>query len=157
MKKVKSEEFIELSIFQVAEIICAVDIITIVEIIKHLDITQVKNAPAFVRGVASLRGEIISVIDVRAKFGLTPIPLNEDMRIIVVNYQNENTGLLVDKIIDVNRVDQNSIGPLTSNINSVNKDYFSGIYTMENDLSAVLNLDELLAFEHKNSDNRVLV
>ncbi|MCB9056957.1 MAG: chemotaxis protein CheW [Calditrichae bacterium] len=157
MKKVKSDEAVELSIFQVAEIICAVDITKIVEIIKHLDLTLVKNAPSFVRGVASLRGEIITVIDVRAKFGLEPIPLNEDMRIIVVNYQNENTGLLVDKIIDVNRVEQNSIGPLTSNINSVNKDYFSGIYTMENDLSAILNLDELLVFDHKSSDNKVLV
>ena len=69
MAKSKNEEkLLELTIFKVTEIICALDILQIKEIIKHLEISSVKNAPDYVRGVASLRGEIISVIDVGIKF-----------------------------------------------------------------------------------------
>jgi len=145
-KKNQSEQFNELTIFQVADILCAIDIIKIKEIIKHLDISAVRNAPDFVRGVASLRGEIISVIDLRTKFGFEPIVLNEDMRIIVINFQGENTGLLVDKIHDVHRISVDSLEPLTSNINGVNREYFSGIYKMEKSLAAVLNTEELLKY-----------
>ena len=151
MAKAKmGEQFKELTIFQVADILCAIDITEIKEIVKHLEISRVMNAKEYVRGVASLRGEIISVIDVRVKFGGVPIPLNEDMRIIVINFQDENTGLLVDKIHDVEIVNVSSLEPLTSNINGVNREYFSGIYKMDKKLAAVLNTNELLNFLQSN-------
>ncbi len=149
---VKENTYVELSIFEVAGVKCALDILNIQEIIKHLEISKVHNAPPFIRGVASLRGEIITVLDVRVKFGFEQIPLNEDMHIIVIKYDGENIGLLVDHIIDVHVVEKNSLEPLTSNINSVNRDFFSGIYKMENQLAAVLNPKELLAYSHKEAD-----
>ncbi len=144
----KNDQSKELTIFQVADILCAIDITEIKEIVKQLDISRVMNANDFIRGVASLRGEILSVIDVRVKFGLDPIPLNEDMRIIVINFQGENTGLLVDKIHDVEMVNNSSLEPLTSNISGVNREYFSGIYKMDKKLAAVLNTNELLKYSH---------
>ncbi len=152
MAKVKVEQFKELTIFQVANILCAIDITEVKEIVKHLEISRVMDADDYIRGVASLRGEILSVIDVRVKFGEKAIPLNEDMRIIVINFEGENTGLLVDKIHDVEMINIKSLEPLTSNINGVNRDYFSGIYKMNNKLAAVLNTKELLKYSHANSE-----
>jgi purine-binding chemotaxis protein CheW len=152
MAKVKVEQFKELTIFQVADILCAIDITEVKEIVKHLEISRVMDADDYIRGVASLRGEILSVIDVRVKFGEKAIPLNEDMRIIVINFEGENTGLLVDKIHDVEMINVKSLEPLTSNINGVNRDYFSGIYKMDNKLAAVLNTNELLKYSHANSE-----
>lgn len=142
----------DLAIFQVNETLCAIEIVNIKEIIKHLDISAVQNAPEYVRGVASLRGEIISVIDVRVKFGKPSIPLNEDMRIIVINFHGENTGLLVDKIEDIHPADCDAIDPLTSNINGVNRDFFSGIYKMDKKLAAIVNTDELLKFNQSEPE-----
>ncbi|RMH65004.1 MAG: purine-binding chemotaxis protein CheW [Calditrichaeota bacterium] len=145
--KEKTVDWKELTIFQVADITCAMDILKIKEIIKHLELTRIHNAPDFVRGVASLRGEIITVVDVRVKFGFEPAPLNEDMRIIVIRHKDENIGLLVDRIWDVHRVNDTVMEPLASNINGVNRDFFSGIYKMEEGLATVLNTDTLLDSE----------
>jgi len=142
-KKVNNQ-YKELTIFQVADILCAIEITEIKEIVKQLDLSRVMNAEKYIRGVANLRGEILSVIDVRVKFGLEPIPLNEDMRIVVISYKSENTGILVDKVHDVHRVQYDSIEPLTSNINGVNREFFSGIYKLDKKLAAVLNTSELL-------------
>ena len=153
-RKNKSEQFEELTIFQVADILCAIDIIKVKEIIKHLEISAVRNSPDFVRGVASLRGEIISVIDVRVKFGFEPLVLNEDMRIIVISFDGENTGLLVDKILDIHRVNSNSLEPLTSNINGITREFFRGIYKMDKNLAAVLNTEELLNYKTLSTERR---
>ncbi|HED09510.1 MAG TPA: purine-binding chemotaxis protein CheW [Caldithrix abyssi] len=151
--KRNEQEWMELTIFQVADVSCAMDILNIKEIIKHLEITRVHNAPPYIRGVASLRGEIITVVDVREKFGFDPIPLNEDMRIIVTSYRGENTGLLVDRVLDVHMVDVDAMEPLASNINGINRDFFSGIYKMESGLAAVLNTEALLQGDSKLNEH----
>ena len=150
VKKIDNEN-IELSISQVGKITCAIDISRIQEINKHLIFTKVHDAPNFVRGILNLRGQIITVIDLGVKFGFKQKVLNEDMRVIVVKYDNENIGLLVDKIVDVVMADVRDMERAPSNISGVAGDYFSKIYKMEKHLAAILNIDELLKVEEKKS------
>ncbi len=137
----------ELSIFEVGEITCAINITQIQEINKHLEITRVHNAPEFVKGILNLRGQIITIVDLRVKFGFKSLPLNEDMRIIVVNYHGERTGLLVDKIVDVAPAREQDLEPPPSNINGVAGDFFSSIYKMEHTLAAILNVESILKMD----------
>lgn len=151
MAKKKKNENMELSIFDVGPLTCAVNINGIQEFNKHLDITPVHNAPHYVRGLLNLRGQIITVIDLRKKFGFEPIESNNEMRIIVVKYNHENVGLLVDKIVDVLTADPKAMDPPPSNINGVAGGYFSSIYKMEEGLAAVLNIVEILKMDESVS------
>ncbi len=151
MTKKTDIENIELSISQVGEITCAIDINQIQEINKQLIFTRVHDAPEFVRGILNLRGQIITVIDLGVKFGFKQKVLNEDMRVIVVKYENENIGLLVDKIVDVVIAGKKDMERSPSNISGVAGEYFEKIYKMENHLAAILNIDELLKTENLKS------
>ena len=95
------DEVQELTIFEVGPITCALSIQDIQEINKHLEMTRVANAPEYIRGISNLRGTIITVIDMRIKFGLKPKEFDENTRIVVVKNQDEMLGLLVDRMLDV--------------------------------------------------------
>lgn len=143
-EKVKNNELQELSIFEVGPITCAIGIQDIQEINKHLEITQVTNAPDYIRGISNLRGSIITVIDMRIKFGLEHTEIGDSTRIVVVKNQGEQIGLLVDKMLDVLFVDESDLEPTPSNVNGIAGKFFSGIYKMQNKLAALLNINEIL-------------
>ncbi len=134
----------ELALFKVNDMICGLDTSLVQEINKQTDITDVHLAPDYVRGVMNLRGEIATVIDLRTKFGLESLEINDEMKVVVVRQGTENIGLLVDSVSDVVMADSNEISPPPSNVSGVTGIFFDGIYTMEQDLVAVLNVDELL-------------
>jgi purine-binding chemotaxis protein CheW len=135
---------LELAIFQVNDMLCAVETRFVQEINQNTDITFVHRAPAYVRGVINLRGEIVTVIDLRTKFQLDSVPITDDSKIIVVMQEGENIGLLVDSIYDVVIADRSSISSPPANVGGVAGAFFSGVYRMETSLVAILNLPELL-------------
>ncbi|MEW6289875.1 MAG: chemotaxis protein CheW [Thermodesulfobacteriota bacterium] len=134
----------ELAIFQVGEMPCGLDTSWVREIIKNTQITKVHLAPDYVRGVINLRGEIATVIDLRKKFSLAPCEDDGKMEIVVVRRSSENIGILVDQVRDVVWADGKNITPPPSNISGVTGVFFEGIYKMERELVAILNIDELL-------------
>lgn len=138
----------ELAIFQIGEMPCGLDTSWVREIIKNTQITRVHLAPDYVRGVINLRGEIATVIDLRKKFSMEPAENNGAMEIVVVRSNSENIGILVDSVRDVIWADEKDITPPPSNISGVTGIFFEGIFKMERELVAILNIEELL----KNAD-----
>jgi purine-binding chemotaxis protein CheW len=134
----------ELVIMEVGDVLCGLDLTQIQEISKLLDITPVHHAPAYVRGVVNLRGQIVTVIDVRSKCGFAPLELNEDHRIVVVRWAGENIGLLVDRVQDIAMIEARDVLEPPANFSSVNGAFFAGIYPMEQGLVAIVRLAELL-------------
>lgn len=135
---------IELALFQAGNMFCGLDTHHVQEINHNLEITPVYRAPAYVRGVINLRGEIVTVIDMHQKFGLGPSPINDETQVVVVRYEDELIALLVDTIYDVVIAKQSDISPPPSNVDGVSGAFFNGVYRMEKDLVAVLDIDELL-------------
>jgi len=85
------------------------------EIVRMRPITPVPRVPAPVRGVVSLRGEIVQVIDLRRRLGLPPAdggPSAQRARIVVLNSDDgQLTGLLVDRVSEVLRIDEEALRP----------------------------------------------
>jgi purine-binding chemotaxis protein CheW len=74
------------------------------EIVRVPDISAVPDAPDYVEGVINLRGRIISVIDLRKRFGETKIESNRKNRILVTDIERRVVGLIVDAASEVLRV-----------------------------------------------------
>ncbi len=140
----KDEKITELATFYLGDTLCGIDIKSIQEINKLIDMTQVPQAPDYVLGVLNLRGEIVTVIDLGRKLGLSPANITPDSRNIIINYQNENVGLLVDKIGDVVEVDTKKIEPAPANLEEIQGSFFEGVLKDEKVLVGILNLDEAL-------------
>src|ERR1700759_4745255 len=81
------------------------EILKVREIIGYMDITAVPRTPSYVRGVINLRGQVISVVDLRAKFDMDRAERTEQTCIIVVEINRDgrklNTGIVVDKVSEV--------------------------------------------------------
>ena len=146
----------ELVLFDVDHMCCGIDIEHVQEINKTLDFTTVHRAPDFVKGVLNLRGSIVSIIDLRTKLGQKQIPLSADMRVIIIRYNDENVGLLVDAINDVIEVEEENLDTLVNNSNNENSAYFSGVYKMDKELVAILNVEEILKVNERSSLNKDL-
>ena len=134
-------------VLEVGNIRCGIAITQIQEINKQIDMTPVHHAPAYIRGIINLRGQIVTVVDLRIKFGLPPLELAEERCIVVVRWSGENIGLLADRIQDIVVADAADILDPPANIRGVTGAFFFGIYPMEQGLVAFLRLPELLKYE----------
>jgi len=138
-----------LALFETGDLLCGLDISHVQEINKNIAVTVVHRAPDYVRGVINLRGEIVTVVDLRVKFAIAPSPQGEESQIVIVRQGDENIGLMVDSVSDVVMADEKDIEPPPSNLAGVTGRFFIGIYKLEHSLVAILNIDELLAREYE--------
>lgn len=143
----KINDNIEMATFYVGSALFGMDILKVQEINKILDLTVVPQAPEYVKGILNLRGQIVTIIDLGIKLGLSRIEVGPDTRNIIVNSKNEYIGLLVDRIGDVERTSEDKIEPPPANIGGVNAQYFEGVYKKENSLIGILNVEKVLKEE----------
>jgi purine-binding chemotaxis protein CheW len=106
--------------------------------------TRIPNAPKYVKGVINLRGEVVSLIDLRQKLGMELTEVNNNSRIIVVSDDDIFAGLIVDSSSEVMEINNDSIdSPPNTNEN----DYLSYIYGIgktDNRLIILLELPKIL-------------
>lgn len=145
-KKEVREETTQLVIFKLGQEEFGVDILQVREIEK-LDqgITRVPKAPHFVEGVINLRGEIIPIVDLRKRFGLTLPPLGHDSRVIIVEVGENLVGMLVDAVVEVLRIPVSSIEPPPPITKGVDAYYLAGVAKIAERLIVLLNLDRALS------------
>jgi purine-binding chemotaxis protein CheW len=119
------------------------------EVILVGEITSVQHAPLYVRGIANLRGKIITILDLNLKLGLPSHEVDDETRILIVNWMNENIGLLVECVSDVVNLSSEQIEIPPSNIKNDLGRFLSGVYYKadEDRLLGVLDLDSVLEME----------
>ena len=115
---------VELATFYVGDSLCGMDILKVQEINKLLEMTEVPLAPDYVKGILNLRGQIVTVIDLGSKLSLADTETDGDTRNIIVNSNGEYIGLLVHKIGDVERTEEENIEPPPANIGGIQGKYF---------------------------------
>jgi len=124
-----------------------VNILTVQEIIRPVEITRVPHAPEFVEGVINLRGRILPVIDLRTRFGFPSREQNGDMRIIVVEIGEQTVGFMTDSVQEVLRVDVNSIEPAPEIAVGIEAGYLRGVAKLDERLLILLELGNILSDE----------
>jgi len=130
-------------------LLLGIDIRQVQEINRQLDVTCVPQAPKCVRGVINLRGEVTTVIDLRTILSLKQTQVTETSRNLIINYEGETLGFLVDRVSDIVDLRGDEINPPPSNVDGVQGKYFLGVHTLETEILVLLNLDAVLAEESK--------
>ncbi len=134
----------ELATFYVGDSLCGMDILKVQEINKLLEMTEVPLAPDYVKGILNLRGQIVTVIDLGNKLSLADTEISSETRNIIVNSNGEYIGLLVHRIGDVERTEEDKIEPPPANIGGIQGRYFEGVFKKEKSLIGILNVEEIL-------------
>lgn len=133
-----------LAVFRVGRYMCGLLISSIQEINKNLLLTPVHEAPDYVRGIINLRGNIVTVIDLRRKLGLESVPLQSGTRNVIVKLDREMVGLLVDSVDDIVEVQRSDIRPTPAHLAKELGDAFEGVIQLGDELVAILELNYLL-------------
>lgn len=136
---------VDLATFCVGELLLGIDIRSVREINRHLDFTPVPHAPPRVRGVINLRGEVVTVMDLRTILGLGKTELTRHARNIIVHSGSEQIGLLVDRVADTVSVSADAIELPPANVHGADAAMFRGVCRQETDLVVILDVEAALA------------
>jgi len=118
-----------------------VPILTVKEIIGLLPITQIPQAPAFVRGMVNLRGSVIPVVELRKKFQMESVEDTEQTCIIVVQTNGANElGMVVDQVSEVLDIPGNEVVEPVTLGGEIRTDYILGIGKSQGRITMLLDL-----------------
>ena len=122
------------------------------EIIRICPITPVPNMPPHVRGVINLRGTVIAVLDLRAKFSMAPVPPGERACIIVLQLGVASTrptliGIIVDAVEEVVQLGNSEIEPCPDFGGSTASQYILGVATVRGGVKTLLEIEKIFAEE----------
>jgi purine-binding chemotaxis protein CheW len=125
------------------------EILKVREIIGYIEVTAVPQTPHHVKGVINLRGQVIPVVDLRAKFGMETAEVTEQSCIIVVEIvQSSRTcsmGIIVDRVQEVLDIIGDNIEDAPQFGASVNTDFILGMGKVDNTVKILLDIDKVLA------------
>ncbi len=135
------------------------EILKVREIIGYMDITAVPQTPHHVKGVINLRGQVIPVIDLRAKFGMETAEITEESCIIVVEISQGDhtfsTGIVVDHVQEVLDIAGGDIEEAPQFGSSVNTDFILGMGKIGETVKILLDIDKVLGGEDFDSFSRM--
>jgi purine-binding chemotaxis protein CheW len=134
----------EFAVFSAGDSFFGIDIMSVREIIKPGPVTCAPLAPSYVLGVFNLRGQIITVIDLAAKLSLKASDDQKRSRYIVVEFEGEKIGLLIDSVLDVIEAKARMIEKAPASLQMEQGNFFSGVIRMKDRLIGILNLEKLL-------------
>ncbi len=141
----------QLVVFELAKEFYGINIAAVESIIKMQSITQLPQAPYYVKGVTNLRGTVLPVIDLRSRFGLETQEYSRETRIIIVTMGTLKVGVVVDGVSEVLRVTDESIEPLPPMASTVNSAFLKGIARLENRLVILLDLGKVLEVQEQQA------
>lgn len=143
-------ELIQLVSFNLDNEEYGVDVLKVREIIRMPIITRVPNTPHYVQGVINLRGKVIPIISMRARFSLSTAEHDKQTRIMVMDVSGELMGFIVDAVSEVIRISSSEIQPSPAVMTSgIDQECISGVINQAERLLVLLNLENMLSPEER--------
>lgn len=140
----EEESIVEVISFRLGDEIYGVKIDYVREILKPLEITPVPRTPSYLKGVTSLRGEIIPVFDLKERLGLEGIQQDKKRRILILSIRNETIGAVIDEVLGVIKLLRESIDSTPTIITGIEADFLEGISLVDDRFIGLLNIEEVM-------------
>jgi len=122
-----------------------IELLKVQEIRGYSAVTPIPNTPPFIKGVMNLRGAVIPIIDLRARFGMAAIEYTTFNVIIVINVGCKVMGLLVDAVSDVLSVGPGDLRPAPDFGERADTRFISGMAATGDNIAVLLDLESLLS------------
>ena len=129
----------------------AINILNIKEIIEYGNLTEVPKMPAFIRGVINLRGAVVPVIDMAARFDKPSSEITRKTCIVIIEVAHEDTtqvvGVMVDTVNEVLDIEQSEIEPPPSFGAHIRADFIEGMGKINDRFVIILNVNKVLSVD----------
>lgn len=130
--------------FRLDNEIYGINVMLIQEVLRVTEIAPVPGAPNYVIGIINLRGNVVTVIDTRMRFGLPPKEMDDATRIVIIEVENQTVGIVVDSVSEVVDVDSSEIETAPNVGNDETARYIEGVVSRGDELLILVDLNKLL-------------
>jgi len=133
--------------YQLEEETYGINVMQVQEVLRITEIAPVPGAPAYVIGIINLRGNVVTVIDTRSRFGLMSKESDEQSRIIIVEVNGNVIGMLVDSVAEVVYLHQSEIDTAPSVSSDDSSRFIQGVCSRDENLLILVDVDKFLTEE----------
>lgn len=124
-----------------------INVLEVREVLRISDITPVPGVPDFVLGIINLRGNVVTVLDTRQRFGLETKTHDELTRIVIIETGDQVVGLLVDSVAEVVYLRSSEIEPAPNVGAEETSKYIHGVHSRDSDLLILIDVEKLISDE----------
>lgn len=139
-----NDQIIQLVTFRLKDETYGINVMHVQEVLRISEIAPVPGAPDYVLGIINLRGNVVTVIDTRSRFGLPSGDVTETSRIVIIEGDKQVVGILVDAVSEVVELTESQIDSAPNVGNEESSRYIQGIATVSDNLLIVVDLHKLL-------------
>ncbi len=133
--------------FTLEEETYGIDVMQVQEVLREIEVAPVPGAPHYVMGIINLRGNVVSVIDARMRFGLPAKESTDLTRIIVIEVHQHIIGILVDSVAEVVDIKRAEIETAPNVGTDDTAKYIDGVVSRGENLLILVDLNKLLSTE----------
>jgi purine-binding chemotaxis protein CheW len=142
-----ADEVLQWVTFRLANEIYGINVMQVQEVLRFTDIAPVPGAPPYVLGIINLRGNVVTVIDTCQRFGLSPIEITDNTRIVIIESNQQVIGILVDAVAEVVYLKRSEIETTPNVGNDESAKFIQGVTHREGELLILVDLNKLLGEE----------
>ena len=132
-------EIRQITTFRVADELFGVDALHVQEIMPYRKITAVPLAPDYIRGLINLRGQIVTVLDLRRRLGFDPLEHETDASNLVMTTSRGAMSILVDDIHNIVDVRRDKLLP-PGTVKGIAREYIQAVCQLQDELLIVLDI-----------------
>lgn len=133
--------------FRLADETYGINVMQVREVLRYNEIAPVPGAPHFVLGIINLRGNVVTVIDTRERFGLPSTEVTDNTRIVIIEAEDQVVGIMVDAVAEVVYLRASEIESAPHVGNDDNARFIQGVSHKGDELLILVDLDKMLTDE----------
>jgi purine-binding chemotaxis protein CheW len=124
-----------------------INVMQVQEVLRYTEIAPVPGAPPYVLGIINLRGNVVTVIDTRLRFGLSTAETTDQTRIVIIEAENQVVGILVDAVAEVVYLRQSEIETTPNVGNEESAKFIQGVCHKNDELLILVDLEKMMTDE----------
>lgn len=145
--KASDDPILQWVTFRLAGETYGINVMQVQEVLRHTEIAPVPGAPSYVLGIINLRGNVVTVIDTRHRFGLESGEINDNSRIVIIEAEGHVVGILVDSVSEVVYLRQSEVETAPNVGNDESAKFIQGVCHKNGELLILIELNKLLTDE----------
>ncbi|MFM2485123.1 chemotaxis protein CheW [Celerinatantimonas yamalensis] len=142
---IAGDEVLQWVTFQLENETYGINVMQVQEVLRYNDIAPVPGAPDYVLGIINLRGNVVTVIDTRSRFGLASAEVTDNTRIVIIEAEKQVIGILVDSVAEVVYLRGSEIDTAPNVGTEESAKFIQGVSNRDGQLLILVDLNKLLS------------
>ncbi len=144
---VDTDEVLQWVTFKLETETYGINVMQVQEVLRYTEIAPVPGAPMYVLGIINLRGNVVTVIDTRSRFGLESTEVTDNTRIVIIEAEKQVIGIMVDSVAEVVYLKASEIDVAPNVGNDESAKFIQGVSNRDGELLILVDLNKLLSDE----------